>query len=64
MKNFNIRRVDILFVVGLVIVLSEALRWRGPPNPTLIFAGLALMGLPVISRADEKIRKNGNGKNT
>ena len=47
--------MDILFVVGLLIVLVETMRLRGPPNPSIIFAGLALMGLPVVSRG------SGNG---
>jgi hypothetical protein len=54
--KLRLRRVDLMFLVGAILILGEFSRWRGPPNQAIIFAGLALMGLPIVARGEEKVR--------
>lgn len=49
-----------MFGIGAFGFLHELLLANGE-RPYLITATLALMGLPIALRADER-RKNGNGK--
>jgi hypothetical protein len=48
-----------MFSLGFLIVIHEVILTDGE-RPYVLTAALALMGLPLVLRADEK-RKNGNG---
>lgn len=55
------QRKDILFVAGLVGIAFEA--YRGGERPTLLLLYAAMIGLPIILRADEQRQSNGGMKN-
>lgn len=47
------------FVLGGIGFLHELFLYQGE-RPFLLTASLALMGFPLVFRAEEKIKKNGN----
>jgi hypothetical protein len=51
------QRKDILLVAGLIGIFYEAMR-VGPERPTLLLVYAAMVGLPLVLRADEH-RQNG-----
>lgn len=54
------------FILGGIGFAHELFLYQGE-RPFLLTASLALMGFPLVFRAEEKIKKNGNddsGKNT
>lgn len=60
MKNWPVYRDMILFFAGLAGVAHETLLTSGASErPTLLLLFGAMMGLPVVLRADER-RRNGN----
>lgn len=46
------QRKDILFVAGLIGIAFEA--WSGTERPTLLLLYAAMIGLPLVLRADER----------
>lgn len=46
------QRKDILFVAGLIGIAYEA--WSGGERPTLLLLYAAMIGLPLVLRADEQ----------
>ena len=52
----RLRKVDVLFLIGLVGFLSQALRaYQGQQADTVIVSGsIAMMGLPIVRRLDER----------
>jgi len=55
-----VRRVDIMFVIGAVAFVVQLV--GGNADRTIVTASLLLMGLPIVNRVDDAVRKNGNGK--
>lgn len=47
------QRKDVLFVVGLVGIALEEARVFGEPSETLLLLFAAMIGLPLVLRADE-----------
>lgn len=47
---WHVRRIDILFGIGAVGFFSQLLRPK--PSETLVYASIALMGLPIVQRID------------
>lgn len=47
------QRKDILFVVGLIGIALEETRAFGSPSETLVLLFAAMIGLPIVLRADE-----------
>ena len=59
-RRTRLKRVDLFALFGAALIVMEALRLRPEsPSEIIIFAGLALMGVPFLSRLDTKM----NGKN-
>ena len=56
----KVRRVDIMFVIGAVAFVVQLV--GGNADRTIVTASLLLMGLPIVNRVDDAVRKNGNGK--
>lgn len=54
------QRKDILFVVGLIGIALEEARIFGDPSETLLLLFAAMIGLPLVLRADEH-RQSTNG---
>lgn len=52
------QKKDILFVAGLIGLGLEETRLFGDPSEILVFAFLALMGVPLMLRADEAREKS------
>lgn len=48
------QRKDILFVVGLIGIALEEARVFGEPSETLLLLFAAMIGLPLVLRADEQ----------
>lgn len=48
------QRKDLLFVVGLVGITLEEMRTFGTPSETLLLVFCAMIGLPLVLRADDK----------
>lgn len=48
------QRKDVLFVVGLVGIALEEARVFGSPSETLLLLFAAMIGLPLVLRADEQ----------
>lgn len=58
----KITRDLILFVVGIGLIINEAVIRQGDPRESLILLFAGMVGLPAILRADELRRHlNGNG---
>ena len=62
LRDFRIRKTDVMFILGIGLVIGEAVGSHAPDN-TMVFAGLTLMGVSVGSRiasgnGDDK--KNGD----
>ena len=49
-----------LFLAGVGLTVNEALWHHGPERPTLLLVFAAMMGLPVVLRADEKRQPKGD----
>lgn len=47
------QRKDVLFVIGLIGIALEEARVFGPPSETLLLVFAAMIGLPLVLRADE-----------
>lgn len=47
------QRKDILFVAGMVGIALEEARVFGPPSETLLLLFAAMIGLPLVLRADQ-----------
>lgn len=52
------QRKDILFVVGLVGIALEEARAFGAPSETLLLLFAAMIGLPLVLRADEQHKES------
>ena len=50
------QRKDTLFVVGLIGIALEEIRAFGDPSETLLLVFCAMIGLPLVLRADEHRR--------
>jgi hypothetical protein len=50
------QRKDVLFVIGLVGIALEEARVFGAPSETLLLLFAAMIGLPLVLRADEQRR--------
>lgn len=48
------QRKDVLFVIGLMGIALEEARVFGPPSETLLLLFAAMIGLPLVLRADEQ----------
>ena len=57
------QRKDILFVAGMIGIALEEARLFGDPSETLLLLFAAMIGLPLVLRADEARRSNGDTKN-
>ncbi len=57
--RLKVKRVDLMFVVGLCLLVQQAI-FASFENSSLIFAAVALMGLPLVARGDTKL--NGGEK--
>jgi hypothetical protein len=44
------RRIDVLFGVGAIGFFTQLL--RETPSETIVYASIALMGLPIVQRID------------
>lgn len=53
MTRWRPQRKDVLFVVGLLGIGYEAL-FRSAERPTLLLLYAAMIGLPLVLRADEE----------
>ncbi len=53
----RIKRSDVLFVIGIVAFIAQAI--SGKSDRTIVLASLVLMGFPIVTRVDDQIR---NGK--
>ena len=51
------QRKDVLFVLGVVGIALEEMRTFGSPSETLVLLFAAMIGLPIVLRADEKKEK-------
>lgn len=58
-RRWRPQRKDILFIVGIVGIALEETRAFGPPSETLLIVFAAMVGLPIVLRADE-MRTNGS----
>ena len=47
------QRKDVLFIAGLIGIALEEARLFGPPSETLLLLFAAMIGLPLVLRADE-----------
>ncbi len=54
MRGFKIKRVDLMFVIGVALLIQQAV-FASFENSSLIFAAVALMGLPLVSRGNDKV---------
>lgn len=57
----TITRDAVLFVVGVCLIINEAVLHPGPPRIELLILYGGMCGLPVILRANESQRNNGGG---
>jgi hypothetical protein len=57
------QRKDVLFVIGLAGIALEEMRLFGDPSETLLLLFAAMIGLPLVLRADEQRRSNDAMKN-
>lgn len=57
------QRKDILFVAGLIGIALEEARAFGPPSETLLLVFAAMIGLPIVLRADERRQSSSDMKN-
>jgi hypothetical protein len=57
-KRWRPQRKDLLFLAGLMGIALEEARVFGDPSETLLLLFAAMIGLPLVLRADE-MRKNG-----
>lgn len=55
LRTIRVQRDTILFAAGLVGVLHETLI-AGPERPTLLYAFVAMMGLPLVLRDGDRRR--------
>lgn len=53
MRLPKIKRIDLMFVVGLALLIQQAL-FAHFENSSIVFAAVALMGLPLVTRGDSK----------
>lgn len=53
------QRKDVLFVLGIMGIALEEARVFGNPSETLLLLFAAMIGLPLVLRADEHRRENG-----
>lgn len=67
----RIKKSDVTFVVGLGIIVREAVVGGVAERPFLLVVALTLAGIPVMSRGDDALRKwvgalgrNGDGDGT
>ena len=51
------QRKDVLLVFGLLGIAYEAV-WRSTERPTLLLLYAAMIGLPLVMRADEERQKD------
>jgi len=49
-----------MFVMGAGAFAYEV--FLGTSDRTIVLGALLLMGLPVVNRVDDAVRRNGNGK--
>lgn len=52
------QRKDVLFVIGLTGIALEETRVFGAPSETLLLLFAAMIGLPLVLRADEQREKS------
>ena len=52
------QRKDVLFVIGLTGIALEEARVFGAPSETLLLLFAAMIGLPLVLRADEQREKS------
>jgi len=58
-RKFKLPKTTIMFFFGLALIANEARPGLGrPPNPALIFAGLGLMGIPVVQGTESAIAQS------
>ncbi len=50
----TIKRVDLMFVIGVGLLIQQAV-FASFENSSLIFAAVALMGLPLVARGNDKV---------
>lgn len=53
LASFRPQRKDILFVAGLIGLALQESRAFGEPSEALLLIYAAMMGLPILMRADE-----------
>jgi len=58
------QRKDILFVLGLVGIALEEARVFGNPSETLLLVYAAMIGLPLVLRADEHRKETRSNSDT
>jgi len=61
-RNLRLTRDTVLLTLGAIGFLHEVfVPGMGGADELIVYASLALVGLVPLLRAEEKVRRNGNG---
>lgn len=52
---WRFRRVDLIAALGAVGFIAQIFA-PGPADPTLVYASLALLGIPLVARLDDRCK--------
>lgn len=63
-QKLHVTRDTLLFIIGAVVFLHEAfIPATQAERPTILFLSAAMMGLPLILRAEDRIKNGKGGRN-
>lgn len=57
-RRWQVRKTDILFLVGVLGFISQAVRayTGGEADPVIVAGAIGLCGVPVVQRLDERCK--------